>query len=706
MKNVLRKNLDLLRDQGFRAIDHASRNSCRQIFARHVDFLKEYLGERSLLGLKSKEDDVAAAGLLGRESSTLELILESLVELVSAAFRSEDVEIIGVAISSVIGAQFVALDNDELSVFQRFVSLTRDSLVRGMQVADPVRRSRLVKRIWEAEESVAQYLEWHYLQGDLRGPDSLLNYVRAQIEATSAALKYALDNGLVAECDSLLVSLNTLLSAEHIGGHADFYQKVRDIKRAIEFGLGAWATKLYGEGRLSLERFFPVFAKVIDYLGDFYDLARLYLRVFSSGPQAMLAWASWEIEEQPPGQAASIDLIPSWLKMFYVLSSLKVITEPPDIQRAYQLLNVELSSVEAVTVQMIIETTRTAAAEILETIERWSPLYAGLVQAEGVTRGQREVLEERIGWLTGAWEQVLERRRADEEEALLEAPVTVQIVESFRTKLLEAWADGGVLRRLAHAFQFYEDRTQVETNVGLVKFGLNILESKRWFVPEAASALESVAENLGNNMADSESAAVFQKMIESVQPIEVNSSQEALEFLDVFIDSIHTGEIKECVAIVTTRHELLVQLLSSSKFETVHSETHRGHLGKALQGFYRGIPLVTIWVGSRHPPTGVLCGKMAQLGRWLQFPAEALGEQLHISVEMIDDAKARTLLLNNPGLRKSPTGGTLPEDDAVRSLRRKVHVQIWERFEYEPLHARAAIRIDFRQTTVSTETQG
>ena len=689
----MRKNLELLREQGFRAIDQGAKERCREIFERHTDFLKEYLSERSRLGIKTSEQTAALSAPLGRRPGALDVILNSLVELISAAFRPDRLAITAIAVSSSTSAQIIALNEDDLDVFKRIMQLRQRCLLLALRLGDSAQRNKLLKYAWEGEETVAQYLEWHYLQGGLRDEKSLLGYADTEIQNAETVLKHALDRSLTDEFMLLFDGMIRMYSSQALGGDAQFYRRISEYKQAVAFGLGGWASKLYGDGKIALERYRPIFATVVSFLGDIGGVTRLYLKIKSSGLEGTLPWEIWEIEERPPGEAAALAPTPPWLTLFYLLYCISTIGDA-QITDPNTLATLELRALDSATIQLAIQEIREAGERVTAQGSKWYPLFPGLLKVGGGT--EQESVEHRVGVIIAFWEDLLSRKRTDEDELLVQAPLAPEALASFRAELSGAWLEKALLRKLACEFDFYEDRTDEEAPAETPNFGLNLLESKQWFQSDNPWGLKSVAENLGTNLANSETAEVFGIMVEGTPRMVARSLDEGLGALDIFLDPLPPDRLRDYVILSTTGHELLVQLLSSPHFSTPRSQEDRKGLGRALQGFYRRVPLLGLWVGRRRSPT-LFCANMRRFGKWVQFQAGSPGEALSVSVEVIDEDKARDLLSNNPNVKATAERGALGTTEALRELRKKVHVQAWERFQFSILDAKSAIRIDLAE---------
>ena len=724
-ESSLEKSLGLLRDQGFQAAEMQSANQFRRIIQKHIDLLGEYLAVRSRFRIVLGRRKPTMLGLLGFESQSLYAICRSLEELVRRAFQLRTEEIIVTAAYGLTQGQALALDYDALPVFERLLYLVQLCMSLSVITEDSTLRYRLLDRVCTSQQEFGRYrLEATHLENPQQLNQRLPEYGRGVILTFNPPLKLALDRGdsrafLLAlgavgqtfQMDAVDVGLDARsiefklenpslkpgeradLESRHklLIARTDFYRVVGETKTEMSYGLGGWATKVYEQGKLQPSGFQEVFAKVSALVGEFARLSALFIES-DTQLRDRYGWSTWELEELGETRGAIVGWAGTrWLEKFYVLASVKLTPTPPDEQEIYRELVDK--SVPASSIKSTLLVLNEIWAEIKNEAERWKVILPELgEQSAGDNKNPADEIFER---LSSFWAELLRTRSVDEERHLLQSVITPGTLKNFEADFRTAWKQNSPLRTIAKSYGFYfEDLIAEEVSPGVNKFGINLLEQKEWFIEGQGYAMRSVAEHLGKNLGESETALVFQKIISGLGIRVADNSREAKDILDVFLGTIPAGELDSSLIVSSVWYELNSEFYRSGNFEPSRIGEYRDNFGVSYRGRYKGVPIIDIWMPAESRVRSVVCGQLYRLGAWRQFWAGKKGDDLELSVELIDDAKAKALLQRNPKLALSHSGQILDEPSAILALQKRVHVQIWERFVFDVINSEVAIRVD------------
>jgi hypothetical protein len=725
----LRRSLGVLRDQGLQAIDAESPDLFGKIIRKHIDLLEDYLAARSRFRIVLQRHRPMLLGMLGFESMALYEICRSLEELIRRAFQSRTEAIIAKATYGLIEGLSSALTNGAYPVYERLLGLVNLCFGLCLFFEDTDLRYRVLERICANQNDFASYgIDASAFEGPATGAGSLKEYGRALLNNFNRPLKLALDRG-DEKAFAVMFSALSLTFTEHVrdsefelrnissaleyrvlspAARADFerqrdvlrlkvefHQEVTKTKNELRYGLGGWSVRLYQANKLQTDKFAQIFPTVCHALGSFEVLASLAL---DSGMELSdrYGWSFWELEDQPGFKGGAVAL-PSttWLARFYVLASSRLAPVASDEQRLYQKLLHD--SVSSASIAVMVQNFRDAGNSILKHPEKWKVAVPELTEQPTAGREAGSRASDGLDRLYAFWDTLVNRLRSDEEVELLRASVSDSTIDALATEIKKSWAESSPLRAMAKAFGLFDDQLDIQqVPEDVAVFGLNpLLEDKQWFVEGQEYATRAVGRHLGESLGASESAFVFERIAARLDPVLVDTLEKAREMLDSYIHGIPEADYELYVIIIDSMQtELAVKLYMSNDFE----RAERTGTDTDVRGFfvnrYKKIPIVQIRGRVGDASCTLICCRPKTVGIWRQFWAGSKGNELELKVNQIDEEKARELVTKNPLLAKTEGGDPLKEEAAILALRKKVHIEVRERFEFELSEQPLAIRID------------
>ena len=723
------RSLALLREQGLRAIDLKSFDSYRRTLLKHADLIDDYVKAKLKFRVALQRQRVTLPAFLGHESTVVYKICASLEELVRKAFQFQNLEAASTTAQGLAEALANALDGNALNVFERVLDLFKLGFALAIRLEDSAKRMGVIERLSATIENFGSYrLVWAHFEKSDKAFEPLARYGQALIMTFAGVLKDAVDRRDVRAFSVLLGSLGSTMAegpqdraselltinlrlrvpglsetarvelgqkAGQLRVQIEFFRTLQRTKRTLLIGLGGWAVRRYKEKQLEADQLQAMVSSIFPYLGGFAELTELYLRQFLSDPDPY-GWGLWQAEPQVATEGGLIDRTAGGLIEFYVITAIRALSEPIQEEEALYSVIVE-QSIPSSSLEMAAKEIAEVGASIATNPGTWRAL---LPELEGVMVSPSEaaIPSEKFGLLDAFWANLVSRRRADEEQGLLDATLAHDTLALFSEEFKKSWSENSIFRGLAKAYSFYEDHTSdVNVPATVVQWGINRLEQKQWFVQQGAFAVRSIAENLGRGLAESETRQALEAITPTLTTVHATTSNQAKRILDAFIDWIDHEDIHSYILISVFGFDFEAALYKSDQFENIGS-AEGGQLAPfKYRARYRRIPVVPVWIPGAEKRPAAICVPIRRLGVWRQYWSGAVGQELKINIDSIDEAAAETLLEANARFGIDESGQPYDHMEAVRRLRKTVHVQIWERFLYVVTTGHLAIRIEVQR---------
>jgi hypothetical protein len=298
----------------------------------------------------------------------------------------------------------------------------------------------------------------------------------------------------------------------------------------------------------------------------------------------------------------------------------------------------------------------------------------------------------RFSSLLNFWEELLSRRRRDEEQELLDTEISEHTKAQFSAVVKKNWLEYSLFRKLAKAYGFFEDHTgEPNVPINVQPWGIQPqLQDKMWFVPDNQFASQSLAEHLGRSLGELETKFAFDAIASVFEAVTLKNTEQGKLILDAFIDSISDETIGSYVLFSVRGFDYATKLYDSDQFERFSRTPSEQLSGLQVVATYRKVPIIEVWgTGTGTSPCGV-CVPIRGLGIWHQYWGSTLGEELAVELTPIDETMAESLLSRRGRQNAEPAQN---RQEAILNLRKKIIVRVWERFAYAPQKGPVGIKI-------------
>jgi hypothetical protein len=280
-------------------------------------------------------------------------------------------------------------------------------------------------------------------------------------------------------------------------------------------------------------------------------------------------------------------------------------------------------------------------------------------------------------------QQASEKAQEEERRSLIEAPIDDAKKAEVVRRVEVGWQEEGLLRRLAREAGVY-DFVDEEPAADVLPFGLNQLDTKRAYVAETEVHTIDWGEEWGRSLARGENEmtlGVLQSRLallkEGIETSIASATEEAL------------GRLKkrglEPIVIINRSWRAESSIEKSSDFEWP-----KGQHDSDLVGHFHKRPVYNLHV---QGPEEVIIVDLAAAIRWKQFrPPSLSGDQdvvqevVSIAIEEFNEAKAQELI-------DKWTEEGRQTDWTVETLRERVGLRIFERFQIEVSDEEAGLRV-------------
>jgi hypothetical protein len=733
-QSTFRRNLGLLREQGFQAIESKSVDSFNRILRMHVELLSDYLKARSVYQVVIRQPTVI--GLFGYESQVVYEICSSIEELIKRAFQVQNEEVIPWVAVGLIEALSIAVENDAYEVFNRIVTLIQRVFFFTFNIEDQQRRLRLLDRLARLMKEFGDYrLVATFLEEFPKRISTLSRYGKAFVLSLAQLIKESIDRcdlkifHLLVECsteilvpglkhlnsDSDLLMLNLKLEhfnlsaserehevqqVERLKERVEFFRVVSETKKDMFFALGSWTLRRYDSAQLEPKQLQELFLTILPQLGGFEEITELYIKHLSDSADPY-GWTMWEgsPREEIPGGAFRPTAENS-VHEFYVLSAIRTLPTVPNEERLREAL--KRSSIGAALVEMSAAEIRKICTSMSSEPFKWRTVLPELEELPADTVQTKGAVAEKFQLFIEVWDRLLGWRRAQEEVDLLESDLSKESVEEFESGFRKAWNQASVFRALAKAYHFYQDRLADPDVPDTVKTtGYDKLDRKEWFIAGSSFTARSIGEHLGTSLGSYETREMFEQITSAIKPIVVATGQEARESLDIFINGIEDEDANSYILISSQEFDFEAKLYESGLFE--HTRKFYGDqvFAHFVLGKYRNIPLVPIWIPGGGKKPSLVCADIRRLGMLHQYWIDTPGQEIGISVTKIGKLEAIGLLRENPKLKMNQAAQEESDEAAILRLRKSVHIKIRVRYSYSLNDDRRAIRIRLQKQNFS-----
>lgn len=442
-------------------------------------------------------------------------------------------------------------------------------------------------------------------------------------------------------------------------------------KSVIQFGLSAWIVFDYSDGRRSADEALK-YMRHMTLPSDIRTLWQLARSAATYGEWDDLEWRSWELGTKEEGEAHFIE-ITSYIYLTFLLRALTLIAngDESSLPESEEFRHLAASDGQLM--------------KLLEGIEakpdKWKPFVD-------------ESAMEQIPKLRKRLAEANQKAEEKERQALIGAPIDEMKKAGVISLVETGWRDEGILRRLAEEWGAYEF-IDVVPDEDLLPFGLNQLDTKHAYVADTDVHTTDWGRDWGRSLARGENQMVLGVLQTQLPVLEPSRDATIEQALRTGLDRLRaTG----CQPVILINRSWKAQsaIERSPDFEWPPDRE------RDLVGFFHKTPVYNLHTDGAEE---IVIVDLNAAIRWKQFHPPTLskdqavvGDVVSVAIEEFDESKAKELID-----KWTEEGGS--PNWTVETLRERVGLRIFERFEIEVRDKQAGLRVSIGPPRTQTSSQ-
>ncbi len=451
--------------------------------------------------------------------------------------------------------------------------------------------------------------------------------------------------------------------------------EIKNTHRTTLFGMGSWIIRLFATGKISESEFDDYLENIIPVF-NFNDLYNLYSEILGGKISTEdFDWSSWQLNESEDnfgiGDFQWIST-PEWQKLFYVFNAV--------------LLSSENETPE------ITLTPTVASKQILETIKEITERFIREDTWNELRRFKNLNIEKRIQNLVKMHTIAYIEQTRIEEDEIIKANLDIDLINSFKNKVREAWNETTLLKKLiSWSGQYIEYRNQKPSKNLEVRGFFNNLNPKEFFIKQDRILYLDWGADFGRGIARGEDSFILEKFntLQSKNVLSDNLEEE----LNGILARLNLNK----PFIFTNYLSIQIQRKLPSytpKWRIANNDDYPmyANIFELIEAFYNKIP---VFRTNRLKENQILIVDLSQVGSLYQYlPEQSDDNFLHIEISEISIEKAEELFKNHPELAKDKeTQAPLNKDEAIRHFLQRVFITVKELLDYEIIDETAGFNI-------------
>jgi len=628
-------------------------------------------------------------------------IIVSFEHAVEYAFRQGDLETISEIVYFPIKVVNLARQYGDHFLTQRFIPIFRFFYFLGSKATDARIANFAIDRSWRHLAEMSLHIH-HLLESatEIERFDNLKDYLVEILLAFNSLLKTALDNkdfesfqkfGFALDnilkyfapetsVFDLQVKLgNPRLSQEERSkldtqlklkkSLVEAKEKIEDTKKRIWFGLGAWITRLYREQKSTQNEFLTFFSETSTRFDNLEKISSTFRSLMPFG-DVEFGWDFWITAEKPEGEVFSID-VEEWMLWFYCIQGIRL--TPTSIGDGTPIVPSRL-------VLDRMENIKNVCNKIIEEPDKWEQI----------------VLDKKI--MERASNFVLLNQRASEQQTkadkqwLVEQELSERMCEDFKNEVIKAWKNVGNVRAIIEHFGNFADYDDSEDKCKeIAYFGFNLLGEKAAFVEGWHTAYIGFGQEFGRSLGNAENSLLLKGICSSLELYQRHKRDQVCQHLHSAIMKLRESEFNPNVIFIKD-WETSTYIRNSERFKPKGKQSSSELDIVGCMGYFEEIPILLL----HECPIDCCVVDIARLGMLDRCKLDS-GSQpyVKISIALINDDLARSMIEKNPNLLKDEKGEDRSLETAIFDLKQKVHLKILNKVAFEIHDKNAGVRLEF-----------
>jgi hypothetical protein len=668
-----------VKDQAILALRDRRTSSLESPLDAYVSVAKTFLEEMRMAGGGYTFEQALAeeAALLTRGWSEVKCISDHLAEIHDLACHSGDVRVAMLVTRVPLRIASAAVRARDHFLFREFTRFTF-KLYEAALVEDSTKMHKyLLDRAWRHLSELGNFIvepELRRNQTNAVVLQSLTDFGTTLLLRFQDLLKTALDAGQEADfklfregASSLFRYLSTpsstFVESTPLGNANEKFQAQRG---QMFFGLGSYIFDKHVAD--------PTNANVLGCLNELFDhvpstpseLTDLYLSLSDHKLQSIWGWEWWDAPEEASWVGDPMEK----LNHYYCFLLARVCRSAPRDQVAAIRFPKSEVFTNAISDHGAIRATFNS---FVADRSKW-----------------REVVPDswiaNVEVLVGIFEGLVTQNAREQEDSLIAAELDRNLLENFRNNFRHAFLGSAGIRSVFTRSEAYRDESSVAPkDKGELKWGLNIMEDKRFYVGVGSGLELDWGKRQGENLGSSECQFAFEEMLQLLPESEVGRGETPEEVVCRGIAELRGSRHVPSVIFMDLGFARQTSLENSPHFTAAWRLDAQFRQDPTFSGLFRfedcEVPAHTVWGTNQKNRLCVLA--LPECMEWVQkSPIDNDSEvglvDGQFSIRIADLAKEDELRAQ---ILSRPPVWLIEKEDPERYLRTRVWLQIFERFQ-------------------------
>jgi hypothetical protein len=264
--------------------------------------------------------------------------------------------------------------------------------------------------------------------------------------------------------------------------------------------------------------------------------------------------------------------------------------------------------------------------------------------------------------------------------------------EDFKNEVIKAWKNAGNVRAIIERFGNFVDYDDSEDKCKKIEyFGFNLLGEKAAFVEGWHTTYIGFGQEFGRSLGNAENSLLLKGICSSLELYQKHKRDQVCQNLHSAIMKLKESEFNPNVIFIKD-WETSIHIRNSERFKPRGKQSPSELDIVGCMGYFEEIPILFL----HECPIDCCVVDIARLGVLNRCKLDS-GSQpyVKISIALINDDLARSMIEKNPNLLKDEKGEDRSLETAIFDLKQKVHLKILNKVEFEIQDKNAGVRLEF-----------
>ncbi len=520
-----------IKDQFISAINQRQLRKIQELAELYKKLADEFLENVSRFGggFTSSQALIERSSLLGGWEQ-VQWLRNDVRDLIEKSIKSEDREIIQKIVYLPMAIAIRSNKKDDHYLFQEFVVFSEMLYASALSEKNEGIRNLLKDRSWRYLQDISYfYVEPKIQKGFLKsnGLEEVKGYGIFLLKVFQNLHKTAIERndfeGIKNFKSAALKLFDRFSLSEDVYEIEDLESKIEALEESSEerrvlkgklegrlllkefdsrrkqmfFGLSSWLLSETLSGKNNLKEYYDLLAVAVS--DDIVELTNIFSKCHSFETIDFWNWGWWERGSE--GEVYSVQM-PRKLETFYAIKGLSLLStkKQDEIQRIKLPLNRELAYLAGGSRSLV---------NILDDIGLNPGKWNSILSQEAIGK---------VESFKGLLCRVKEEQEKKDAENKRSKPISKTKVDEFRAAFLSAFSQAAIIRSIFQYYQLIDNQPERPVN-GMARIGINIVEDKAALFDEWHVHFGNFGGNWGRDIASFENFVLLEKIIEGCQEI-------------------------------------------------------------------------------------------------------------------------------------------------------------------------------------------